>query len=548
MRSRSLALVALFALATPGCTKIAGTSIGEVAEIFTMGSAKKLNEPLRTPRGEDRVLIFALDGVGGEVLSTALREGRMPNLSRLLGPAAGPGLFQHAYLDDDVLTVLPSATIPAWTSTFTGATPAHTGVPGNEWFVREEMTFYAPVPVTITNRTHAAKIFTDDLMSELVRQPTLYEQLPVMRMHVSTHPVFRGVDLVTVPDLARFGDLMGAILGETLTGSVKRSSRVARETDETSVGSLLDVLGDVGLADVQTVYFNGIDLLTHYAERPAEEQRAYLEAVTDTLIGRVLDRYREQGVLDRTYVVLTADHGHTAVLADDRHSLYTDGEDEPTALIRQAGFRLRQNSLTADREDYQAAIAFQGFMAYLYLADRSSCPAEGQRCDWSRPPRLEEDVLPMVRALYEANRDGTRVPALLGTLDMILVRTGAGVRAFDGERLVPIADYLRRNPNPQLVRFEERIMGLTAGPYGHYAGDIILVARTGAHRPIEERFYFGAVQTSEHGSPHAGDSYVPLLVAHPALAGTAVRDRVRTVVGDNPTQVDFARLIRELAK
>jgi hypothetical protein len=58
---------------------------------------------------------------------------------------------------------------------------------------------------------------------------------------------------------------------------------------------------------------------------------------------------------------------------------------------------LVEEGVVEDQQDYQTTVAYQGAFAYVYLADRSTCPREGDRCDWSRPPRLEEDVLPVAR-------------------------------------------------------------------------------------------------------------------------------------------------------
>jgi hypothetical protein len=547
---RRLAALALL-LALPGC-RIAHTSTGELAELLAMGHERVLRDPMHEARGRQRVLIFALDGVNRDILYGLIREGRMPIVAGLLGAERGGGLYDHAYAAPDLLSILPSTTIPAWTSVFTGEPPARTGVPGNEWFAREEATFYAPVPVSISTRTQAVELYTDRLLSRLIRVPTLYEQLGGLREYVSASPVFRGADLLSIPDLGSFGDLFGAMVGEGIAGDVQESARVARESDESSTGSLVISLRKHGVPDVQTVYFNGIDLLTHHAERPLEAQRRYLETVTDSMVGKVLDAYREAGALAGTSVVFIADHGHTPVLPDDRHSLGAEGEDEPVEVLRRAGFRTRPFQLTPDRDDYQAALADQGFLGYLYLADRSSCPAEGDRCDWSRPPRLEEDVMPVVRAFHAASERGEGVPALKGSLDLIFVRVppGAGapaaVRIFDGERLVPVADYLRRHPRPDLLRLEERITDLMIGPQGAHAGDVVLLARAGMQRPIGERFYFSPPENSEHGSPSDQDSRIPLLVANPGLDGAAIRARVRAALGEAPSQLDFVKVVKAL--
>ena len=125
-----------------------------------------------------------------------------------------------------------------------------------------------------------------------------------------------------------------------------------------------------------------------------------------------------------------------------------------------------------------------------------------------------------------------------------------GARPFevwDGTRLVPIPEYLRRTPRPDLLRFDERMRELATGPTGNRAGDVLLLARSGSAEPIEQRFYFGAENyTSWHGSPSAQDSRIPMVVAHPARSGAELRAMLRPVLGPTPSQVEFARLIHTL--
>jgi hypothetical protein len=192
-------------------------------------------------------------------------------------------------------------------------------------------------------------------------------------------------------------------------------------------------------------------------------------------------------------------------------------------------------------------------MAYVYLADRSTCPQPGSRCDWRRAPRLEEDVLPVAHAFFEANRTGALIPELRGTLDLIFAREprppgedALPFQIWDGERLVPIGEYLAANPRPELLELESRMEGLAAGPYGHRAGDVLLLSRSGGERQIEERYYFSDRYRSWHGSPSGQDSRIPLVVARPGSSGAELRERFRLAVGDNPSQLDITPLILHL--
>jgi arylsulfatase A-like enzyme len=293
------------------------------------------------------------------------------------------------------------------------------------------------------------------------------------------------------------------------------------------------------------------------AERPLEMQRGYLTDVIDPAVGRLLQLYRDAGVLDDTWVLFVADHGHTPVLNDAQHALGAEGEDDPVAVLEQAGFRMRalKLELQDDEQDFQTTVAYQGAFAYVYLADRSTCTQPGTRCDWSRAPRLEQDVLPVVRAFDAANRTGAGVPALRGTLDLIFARPprppaedALPFQVWDGEALVDLGVWLERNPRPDLLDLERRLHALAAGPYGHRAGDVLLLAKSGAARPIDERYYFSARYRSWHGSPDEQDSRIPLLVAHGGNDGAAIRSRVHAAAGPQPHQEDITALVLDLLR
>ena len=536
--------------------------VADVVELIGEGGEKLLRDPMRPARGATRVLIFALDGVGDDELMLAIRQDGAPNMARILGAASGgEGTYANAYAVPGVLSILPSTTVAAWSATFTGEPAARNGVPGNEWFAREERRFYAPAPVTVDDNEDAIAVYTDGLVGRALRVPTLYEQVGV-RAFVSLSQVHRGADLLTTPDLGALGNLVEAA-AEGIAGEDDVEQEAYSELDRASVESLIGTLEERGIPDLQTIYFPGVDLYTHVSETSLAKQRQYLRQVIDSAVGDVLAAYRKAGALDDTYIVFIADHGHTPVLSDDRHALGAEGKDEPTFLITRTGFRMREMDLDvddeegddddADEQDYQAVVAYQGAMAYVYLADRSTCPRVEQRCDWNRAPRWQDDVVPMLRAFDAANRTGAILPALRGTIDLILSRPPRPVgtdalpfQVWHGDRLVPIAEYLASNPRPDLLAFEERLEGLAAGPHGHRAGDILLLAKSGMHRPVEERYYFSNEFRSWHGSPAAQDSRIPLIVAHGSRTGSEIEREVRSAIGDHPTQLSITPLVRAL--
>ncbi|HYE57004.1 MAG TPA: alkaline phosphatase family protein [Rhodothermales bacterium] len=535
-----LAALTLFLL-LPGCS-----ALGPASTLFSKGGEIELREQMRPVRGTTRVLVLAFDGVSDAVLRTALADGSMPHLGAFLGARTGENLYANAYAVPGVVAIMPSETAAGWSAVFTGRAPGENGIAGNEWFDRDSLRSWAPVPISTGTYKETIRIYSGDLLGGLIAVPTLFERAGV-RAHVAMGFVARGADLRNPPDLNDFDDLF-EVVTEKLTGVDPLGA--FKELDEDTWEGVKGSTGRHGLPDLQIAYFPGVDLATH-GEGP-RVQREYLRTQTDKHVGRILDLYRRHGVLSNTYVVVVADHGHTETRADDRHSLDV-GDDEPTALFDTLGYRLRAPGIGVDSSDYQAVVAYNEATAAVYLADRSTCPDEGDRCDWTRGPRLDADVLPLARAFYRASVEGAYVPALQGTLDLVLARTSRDARGesppfqvFDGQRLVPVPEYLAANPRPDLVALERRLGWLTSGTFGHRAGDLLLMAKNGAERPIDDRYYFGPAHASGHGSAARSDGIIPLMVARAGASGATLRDVVTGAVGEAPTQLDITNLILSL--
>jgi hypothetical protein len=387
-------------------------------QLAMRGGQTQLRTQLQAAVPATRVLVFAMDGAGYEQFTTAVSSGKAKNIVALMGSRKGTEIYQHAYSVPNAISALPT-TMPAWVSIFTGQPPAYTGITGDEFFIREQNRFYAPVPVSVNTLEDTYRVLNNDLLGKLIDTPTLYEMVKV-RTYVSLNGVYRGADVFTDLDRTTYA----AIAAEMLNRA-EPSDKVAARIDEDATTALIKNLQQHGLPDLQVVYFPGIDLFTHHTPDPLNSQELYLETVTDYSIGRVTDYYRQAGALDRTYVLFIADHGHTPTLPDGDHAL--GGEETADLLpqlLRHEGFRPRPFVLkpASGEQDYQAAVAYQGVVAYIYLADRSLCREKGKQCLWQRPPRLKDDIMPVVRALYRSGQYGDPIPQLRGTLDLILAR------------------------------------------------------------------------------------------------------------------------------
>ncbi|GAB5519724.1 MAG: hypothetical protein RhofKO_19750 [Rhodothermales bacterium] len=544
--TRLLLLVVIAGLFGAGCRSF--SIIDETFELLAAGGRDQLRHELRPIRGGTRVLLIGVDGLSDATLKRAIAEGQMPNLARLLGHTPlDDHTWSHGYAVPDVTSILPSETAAGWAATLTGHPPAENSISGNEWYDRRTGKLHFPVPISMDSYKENLEIYSDRYFSEHLQVYTLFEKADV-RSHVSMAFVYRGADFMTRPDLNDIGDVLEIITSRIISGGDTKEPY--RELDSDTWEGANATIRDFGVPDLQVAYFPGADLITH--KFGSEAQWSYLRNETDANIGRLIDLYEREGVLDSTYIILTSDHGHTDTLDDDAHSFIGAHEpDEPPALFDSLGIRLRPFERSTSDTTFQAVMTYDEAVAYVYLADRSTCAEENARCDWSTSPRLEEDVLPVARAFHDANQTGAHVPAMQGALDLILVRSsvlGASVpfQVFDGEQLLSIADYLAQNPRPDLFRLEERLGWLTDGPYGYQAGDILLMAKSGDEIPIEERFYFGSPHRSGHGGAHRSDSHIPLLVAHAARTGEQIAADVEGALGDAPSQLDVTPLVLHL--
>ncbi|MDT0631937.1 alkaline phosphatase family protein [Rubrivirga litoralis] len=442
---------ALAAVVLAGCGSF-GRTVDGVWDVAMMGETEALRDPLRPVRGTTRVLVIAIDGLGDGALRQAVAGGDAPHLAALLGaPTGDPDVFAHAYAAPGVTAVLPSETAAGWAAVFTGRRPSDTGVVGNEWFDRDSLALYAPVPGSVSSIEQTVRVFSRDFLGDVIQTPTLFERAG-LRSHVSLGFVHRGADVFAPPDANDAGELLDGLFDSVLEGP----RALLAELDEDTEEGVRAAARRYGLPDLQVAYFPGADLTAH--RYGADAARDYLRDEVDGRVGQIMDLYRQAGLLDSTYVVVVADHGHTPRLADDEHAM--EAEAEFAAALNALGIRTRDVSIGADDgpATYQAVLGYNEVAAFVTLADRSTCPELGDACDWSRPPRLDGDVLPIARLFRRASDDAPGGP----TIDLVLARasrTDAAVpfQVLRDDRLVPIADYLADTPRPDLVRLAERL-------------------------------------------------------------------------------------------
>ena len=536
----------------------------KVAEFVAKGDNRLLRkrDPGTPESSPDRpaILFLALDGVDRAILYDMLRGGELPMLAKLLG--AEDRAFPHTYFDDDLLSTMPSSTMAAWATAMTGVTPAHHGIAGNEYFVRELRRLAAPAPASFTDAKPTLSIYTDEYMNVLNGAPSVYERMraqdPNVLVWVAVHPIYAGADRLLMARPTILAQAFEHVVDDAAreVEAKKKDARAPyQKLDEDVVQVVISALEEGPVPDVLTVYLIGTDLYAHVAEEgPDRARRAYLREVVEPAIAHLTDRLRVRNALANRYVVVTSDHGHTQVRHDDEHAL-SDGRTNPPELLRKAGFRVRPFKMdVSDKDDFNAVLAYGGATAYAYAADRSTCPAEKDVCDWTKPPRYEEDVLPMADAFYTNNLDGALVPHLKGTLDLVLTRRPKAFKEIDAPfevyvghgKTVPVAEYMKEHPHPTYVAVDVRLRDLAVGPHGERAGDVMLISHNGDRAEPDQRYYFAGLYRSWHGSPSRKDSEIPLIVARPGADAAELGARVRRVLGPEPRQEKITDLLLDL--
>ncbi|MDB4988587.1 MAG: hypothetical protein JWN04_3765 [Myxococcaceae bacterium] len=559
-QQRALIGAILLAIASTACA-----TTSQLVEVLREGQHRRLRtrasgQAASSPH-KPSLLILGIDGLGRDLVYSMLTAGELPELGALLGQSAAG--FPHAYFAEDVLTTLPTTTGAAWATIFTGVAPAQHGFVGNEFFVRETREFAAPIPVTVHASAAALSVFTEGYANRLLEAPTIYETMrsrdPDINIWVSMSQFYAGADELL---LTRHGAMAAALKASLEGRSAKNLPRkVWQDLDKEDMEVVVDRLRHEPPPDVLTIYLVGADEWAHVApDGPDAARTAYLREVIDPAVGSLRRRLTEQHALDDRFVVLVSDHGHTEVVKDAAHALWTDDADDPPQVLRQAHFRVRPFEDDVKASDpFQSVLAYQGALAYVYLADRSSCSDASRACDWTRPPRYEEDVLPAAEAFYRNNLDGSLAPGMKGALDLVLTRrpvpNGHSTRPFEvyvGDGVTePVEPYLRAHPHPTYIAVASRLHELAVGAHGDRAGDVLLLAHNGDRERAQDRYYFAAPYHSWHGSPSLQDSRIPLIVAHAHKSSEELRELARSYLGEEPHAPQIGTLLiglREGAK
>ena len=327
-----------------------------------------------------RAVIIDVDGIRRDTFQQAYQDGRLPNFQRV---------FARALWFDNASSVLPTVTMAAQASIFTGAQPARHGVPGNQWFDRsaDRLVDYMSAGglicvygLTVLGGAGCA----GGLANGHLLAPSLYEAAAQAGLTSAVYfsQYWKGAARAAPPTMT---EMVGFLAGSPIDWNAFDTEMEARAITE---------LQSRGLPSLLTLYFAGADGIAH--KDGIASQVPYLAGAIDPLLGHILDAMEslDPSWREHTLFVLVSDHGRTSLVP------YSEDPFLKTDL---------QAALPAG-----STIAENGGMAYIYLDQPGLVDLSSLAAALVRDARLGSAVAAVrVRGAEDSPRAGDLILTLL---------------------------------------------------------------------------------------------------------------------------------------
>ena len=278
-----------------------------------------------------KVLLVVIDAATPRVVCPAIQTGRLPVMQRLVAAGA---------MHTNSVTIFPSITPAATASIITGEYPACSGIAGAAWFEEgaQEIAYYGDDFWVIAREGFRSFLrdFLVRLNGDRLTAPTLFEitEGADRRAASLNYLVYKGLhehkvhiplllamlpgvpltEVVKGPSILCLGDFVADV---TLKHRVEGAHGLLHRfgMDDAGTGALLAKLAEDGaMPDLTVAYFGDNDFRSHQVG-----PHAALSTVehVDHMLGRIFDAAGGmERMLEDTYVIVTSDHGHCEVLAD----------------------------------------------------------------------------------------------------------------------------------------------------------------------------------------------------------------------------------------
>jgi hypothetical protein len=303
------------------------------------------------------------------------------------------------------------------------------------------------------------------------------------------------------------------------------------------------------IPDLTIVHYVGLDIFSHYPRRFMtqkgwaldEVQKWYLKEVLDPEIGKIKTFLQENRLFDNTIFCFITDHGQTLI------KTHIDEKSFEKNIAHK--FKVMGRPYSVHKAEL---IIMPGAgTKVLYVKNRA-------KPDWMTPPRLIEDVKPVIDSLIEIYAMKEHLNAVLiarypNERDKFSFETGDSDKLFDPYWLFNLSQYRQsgRQNNDFLNAFEplsqiDKLMGHNLKVAYMYQRDfvrenipdIILINKPGRYFTPDRGKY------AHHGSIYAEDACVSFVFSGPAFHRFSEKPSTVTKVIDT---VDLVPMVSYLS-
>jgi type I phosphodiesterase/nucleotide pyrophosphatase len=475
-----------------------------------------------------RLLLVVIDAATPAVICPAVLTGQLPVMQRLA---------EAGTIHDRSVTIFPSITPAATTSIITGCYPAEHGIAGASWYdkIQEEVAYYGD-DFWVMAREGFGRFVQDFLLrlnGDRLKAPTMFEMIERTgrRAACLNYLVFRGIHshranmpalLAAVPGVRNTEGIEGPSilsLGDFVGPKMPHGHRVAEKggllhrfgMDDASTGAMLRDLMGQGLPDLTVAYFADNDYRSH--EVGPHKAFATVENV-DQLLGEAFQAAGGmEKVLQDTYVVITSDHGHCDVLADERRSVIR--LDDVLSSFRQATL----GRSWRNRDEIMICPNMRA--AQIYVRQPSSDLVELVSSEALTDPRID-------LVLWKSELTGGRpaaytVTGAAGRVEFARGRPepGGWIEADDAFGAVwswrgdaAVLDFEQEGQRLWFRSYPNAFERIASALDLPQSGEVWVTAKPGCEFELPGNA--AHVGGASHGALHALDSYCPAIVAGPS--------------------------------
>ncbi len=339
---------------------------------------------------QPKVFVVILDALKRNTLMDSLDS--LPNFKEIIKGRKND--YPYIYFEN-VLVSIPSSSKPANTTLLTGMYPNTHGVPSTIWFNRKDQKVKTLNSISQRGIINMLRQTKTDTIFDYARRSgktTMAVVTPVAKgvdsrdwIQGSIHLWSQAFCLNLLQNFNPIPD--GAHLDRGTTNGLLKGYMYSF-TD--GLEGKLRSTGDI--PDLTVVHFVGMDIFTHYPRRFMIEnnwsineiQKWYLKKILDPELGKIKTFLQRNQLLDNTIFCFVADHGQTQIKTHIDEKSFEKGVADR--------FKVMGRPYSLNKAEL---IIMPGASTkVLYVKNRLNT-------DWMMPPRLIEDVKPVVDTLID---------------------------------------------------------------------------------------------------------------------------------------------------